>query len=152
MSFCLFVLSLLKDVVVFSFLQHKFPSLLRQGWHLPIICFFPAFDSLIPFMLFSMVLLPMRSLRFILRLYETIGLLTKKSFILRSICKMFQFLFMILPNGGKVRLNVVIIGIRLSGSLLLSLRGSLLGVVKTFPICSSMNFLLHPLEWKVSAN
>ena len=75
------------------------------------IFLFSPFNFLITFMLFSMVLLPSISFRFLLGLYQMIGLLTKKSFMLRSICKIFQFLFMILINDGRVLLNVVIIGI-----------------------------------------
>ena len=63
MPCCQFVLSFLNIEVVFSCLQHNLPSLLKQGWHFPIIFLSPAFDLLTTFILLSMASLPSISLR-----------------------------------------------------------------------------------------
>ena len=95
-----------------------------------------------------MVLLPIKSLRLMLRLYEITGLLIKMSFILRLICRMFQCLLVILLSDGRALLYVVINRIRVGGSLLISFK-------KISPRCGNyvsylffveLHIISHPLE------
>ena len=122
-----------------SCLQHKLTNLVKHGWHFPLLNFFT-----FKFFLLSKALLPpIMSLRFLFLLNAKMGGSAKKNFNFDSICKICQFLSIIVLRSGRVLLYVTVSGKRSVLDYLFS--NSFLGIEIAQLICFVVPFLLYPL-------
>ena len=109
---------------VLSCLQHKLIDLVKHGWHLPLLNFF----TVKMFLLSKTLLPPIMSLRFLFLLNVKIGGSAKTSFNFGSICKICQFLWIIVLRSGRVLLHVTVSGERSVLDVLILFSNSFLGI------------------------
>ena len=123
---------------VFSFLQQKLIDLVKHGWHFPLL----NFCTFKKFLLSKTLLLPIRSLRFFFFLNAKIGGSAKISFELGSVCKIPQFLSIVL-RSGRVLLYITVSGKRSILDVLILFSNWFLGIEIARLICV-VSVLLYP--------
>ena len=123
---------------VLSCLQHKLIDLVNYGWHFPLLNFF-AFKI---FLLSKTLLPPIMSFRLLFLLNTKIGGSAKISFNFGSICKICQFLSIIVLRSGRVLLYVTVSGKRSVLDVLILFSNSFLGIEIARLICVVVSFLL----------
>ena len=114
-----------------SCLEHRLTDLVKHGWHFPLLNLFT-----FKIFLLSKTLLPsIMSPRFLFLLNAKIGGSAKISFNFGSICKICQFLSIIVLRSGRVLLYVTVSGKRSVLDVLILLSNSFLGIEIARLIC-----------------
>ena len=121
-----------------SCLQHRLIDLVKHGWHFPLLNFL----TLKFFLLSKSLLPPIMSLRFLFLLNAKIGVSAKISFNFGSICKICQYLSIIVLRSGRILLYVTVSGKRSVLDVYILFSNSFLGIVIARLICVVVSVLL----------
>ena len=135
----LFLLKLLWKVEqVLSCLQHRLMDLVKYGWYFPLL----NFSTYNIFLLSKTLIPPIMSLRFLFLLNAKIGSSAKIYFNFGSVCKICQFLSIIVLKSGRVLLYVTVNGTRSVLDLLILFSNLFLGIEITRLTCVAVDVLL----------
>ena len=126
---------------VLSCLQHNLIDLVKHVWHFPLLNFF----QFKIFLLWKTLLHPIMSLKFLFLLNVKIGGSAKISFSFGSMCKICQFLSIIVLRSSRGLLYVTVSGKRSVLDVLILFSNLFLETEIARLICVVVPFLLKPL-------